>query len=51
MWWDPLAPDVTSDTGTPGAYRHLFGGQRFAEGEIPSEPAPWLTDGVYTTTE
>ena len=49
IWWDPLAdaPDVS----VPGAYRHLYGGQRFRSGELPADRIPFFKDGVTTTEE
>jgi hypothetical protein len=48
-WWDPTAQDTTLDT--PGAYRWVWGGQRFKRGEIPTEPVPFLKDGVVMASE
>jgi hypothetical protein len=49
VWWDPEAKDPEEDL--PGAYRWLYGGQRFARGQLPTEPAPFFQDGVITADE
>jgi hypothetical protein len=49
-YWDPEAQDPEEDL--PGANRWLWGGKRFALGELPTEPAPFQTgEGVVTGAE
>lgn len=43
VWYDPFKP-APDERGQPGAYRHLNGGQRYALGQIPTEPLPWFED-------
>jgi hypothetical protein len=45
MWWDPAAIDPL-DAKTLGTYRHVFGGQRYTDGELPTAPVPFFTDGI-----
>lgn len=47
VWWNPTEP-AADEAGQPGAYMHLMGGQRFAVGEIPTEPLGWFDDGIST---
>ncbi len=43
VWYDPLEP-APDEKNQPGAYRHLNGGQRYAIGQIPTQPLPWFAD-------
>jgi hypothetical protein len=45
-WWDPGGKDPNSSSA--GAYQHLYGGQKFTHGQMPTEPAPFFQDGIST---
>jgi len=45
VWYDRLEP-APDELNVPGAYRHLNGGQRYAVGQIPTQPVGWFKEGI-----
>ena len=45
VWFDQLEP-APDERNQPGAYRHMFGGQRYKLGEIPEGDLPWFEEGI-----